>query len=179
MLDENNRKAELSYAYLHAVAAAAGFSCTYADRHLDNSGVDAEIRVNERLDPHSRYVEFTLHVQLKATSLVLPHADGKVSFPLDVGLYNRLRRTAVNIPRLLVLMTLPPESEQWLHVSPQQLVARHCAHWKCIQGKPESRNSAKVTVHFDVNKVLTPDALREIARVISLKRHTLLREDFV
>ena len=42
MLTEQNIEAELSYAYLHAVASRAGFSCEYRNRHLDGAGVDAE-----------------------------------------------------------------------------------------------------------------------------------------
>lgn len=168
MLNENNRKAELSYAYLHAVAAAAGFACREASRHLDGSGVDAQLDINEQLDPNASLTEFSLHVQLKATSAVLPIVDDKVSFSLDVHQYNKLRRKTVSIPRLIVLMTLPQHSESWLRVSPDELVARHCARWACIYGQPESLNSTSVTVRFDVDKVLTPHALREIARLIAV-----------
>lgn len=45
MLSEQNIEAELSYAYLHAVASRAGFSCEYRNRHLDGAGVDATITV--------------------------------------------------------------------------------------------------------------------------------------
>ena len=41
-LTENDVKAELSYAYLHAVAARAGFGCEVANRHSDNVGVSRE-----------------------------------------------------------------------------------------------------------------------------------------
>lgn len=38
-----NIESELSYAYLHAVAAKAGMSCKQGDRHDDGAGVDAEV----------------------------------------------------------------------------------------------------------------------------------------
>jgi hypothetical protein len=38
MLTEQNIEAELSYAYLHAVASRAGFSCEYTPRHADAAG---------------------------------------------------------------------------------------------------------------------------------------------
>jgi len=44
VLSDANIEAELSYAYLHAVASRAGFSCAVAERHLDDAGVDAVIR---------------------------------------------------------------------------------------------------------------------------------------
>ena len=48
MLSQFNIESELSYAYLHAVASRAGFSCTHADRHLDSAGVDAQIQEDGR-----------------------------------------------------------------------------------------------------------------------------------
>ena len=37
-------ESELSYAYLHAVAAGAGMSCEVSGRHVDNMGIDAIVR---------------------------------------------------------------------------------------------------------------------------------------
>jgi hypothetical protein len=51
LLSENNIKSELSYAYLHAVAARAGLGCHATDRHTDGAGVDAVLRARERFDP--------------------------------------------------------------------------------------------------------------------------------
>ena len=68
MLTELNVEAELSYAYLHAVASRGGFSCSYTNRHLDDVGVDAQIDEDGRLlAPDSILTTFGLHVQLKAT----------------------------------------------------------------------------------------------------------------
>lgn len=93
MLNDNNKKAELSYAYLHAVAASAGFGCSYTTRHLDGCGVDAQVDISEKLDPKAILTDFSLHFQLKATSTDLPLVEGKFSFPLDVGQYDKLRKT--------------------------------------------------------------------------------------
>lgn len=48
ILTPNNIKAELSYAYLHAVAARGGLECVVAGRHSDGAGVDAILRARER-----------------------------------------------------------------------------------------------------------------------------------
>lgn len=42
-LSPRNIESELSYAYLHAVAASAGVDCGIATRHEDNAGVDARL----------------------------------------------------------------------------------------------------------------------------------------
>jgi len=168
MLNENDKKAELSYAYLHAVAAAAGFACSDTNRHLDGCGVDARVDIRERLDAAAHLTEFSLPIQLKATSAKLPIVEGRISFPLDVDQYDKLRVTTVSIPKLIVLMTLPEEVESWLNVSAESLVARHCARWTCIQGQPDSANAATVTVRFHLDRVLTPSALRELARRVAI-----------
>ena len=40
-LSMQNTEAELSYAYLYAIAGKAGMSCKAGDRHDDGHGVDA------------------------------------------------------------------------------------------------------------------------------------------
>jgi hypothetical protein len=67
-LSANNVESELSYAYLYAVASAAGAACSVTTRHEDNSGVDAKI-VGWGPFPNGGYRhEVDLKVQLKATT---------------------------------------------------------------------------------------------------------------
>lgn len=68
LLTENNIKAELSYAYLHAVASRAECEAVVSGRHRDSAGVDAVISAKERFAPDSIYTDFSIDVQLKATS---------------------------------------------------------------------------------------------------------------
>jgi hypothetical protein len=68
LLTENDIKAELSYAYLHAVASRAGCAAVWTDRHTDGTGVDAVVRVRQRFADDSQYTNFSIDVQLKATS---------------------------------------------------------------------------------------------------------------
>jgi hypothetical protein len=68
-LSSNDIESELSYAYIHAVAAASGMSCKVGDRHDDNHGVDA--RITAWLEPHGNdLIEVDFNVQLKATIAV-------------------------------------------------------------------------------------------------------------
>jgi hypothetical protein len=64
LLTENDIKAELSYAYLHAVASRAGCAAVWTD----GTGVDAVVRVRQRFADDSQYTNFSIDVQLKATS---------------------------------------------------------------------------------------------------------------
>jgi hypothetical protein len=173
MLNDNNRKAELSYAYLHAVSAAAGFGCTYSDRHLDGTGVDAQVNIKERLDSGSVLTEFSLHFQLKATSQELAMVDLAISFSLEVPQYDNLRRADVCIPKFMVLMCLPQAPEQWLEVSHDQLVTRKCARWVSLRGAPATTNSTSIAVYVPQINILDPVSLRDMAKQFSLGKHVL------
>ena len=168
MLSENDIKAELSYAYLHAVAAHAGFACSQTFRHLDNAGVDAQVDIKRRLHTESVFTAFSLHFQLKATSQELAIAQGHCSYDLQVPHYDKLRTTEIVTPRFMVLFELPESAEQWLNVTADQLVARKCARWLSLRGAPATENTASIAVHVPMNNVLTPDSLRGIATRVSL-----------
>jgi hypothetical protein len=133
MLSENDIKAELSYAYLHAVSAQAGFGCSAAPRHLDNAGVDAQVDIRKRLHPDSQITSFSLHFQLKATSQNIAVVEGSCSYSLEVPHYDKLRDAGAYIPRFLVLFELPEAPEEWLNVCPEQLVARKCGRWVSLR----------------------------------------------
>jgi hypothetical protein len=162
------KKAELSYAYLHAVAASAGFACSTAHRHLDGCGVDARVDIKEQLTPDSLLTDFTLDVQLKATSSELTTVADRHSFAIDVSLYNRLRSATVAIPRFLVLFHMPADPGEWLNVSGNELVSRRCALWISLLGAPDAQTTTTTTVRFPIGNILTPAALRAIATTVSL-----------
>ena len=109
-----------------------------------------------------------MQFQLKATSANLPVIDGKLSYALEVDQYDKLRSTAVAIPRIVVLMVLQNEPQQLLTVSADAQVARRCARWTSLYGAPDTTNTSTTTVRFSVDRVLTPKALREIARRVAL-----------
>ena len=89
MLTQANIEAELSYAYLHAIASQAGFSCVYADRHLDDAGVDAIVREDGRkLADNSLLTSFDVHVQLKATFQQPVDQNSRYSYSLTVPHFN-------------------------------------------------------------------------------------------
>lgn len=163
MLSDQNIEAELSYAYLHAVATRGGFACSYTHRHLDDVGVDAQIHEDGRLlATDSIHSSFTLHVQLKATRVTPPEQNGRFSFNLKIGQYNRLRETRLAAPRILVVLYLPPDPSEWLHHSEESLIAKRCAYWVSLRGAPGSRNDVTQTVYIPRNQVLSVDALTAI-----------------
>ena len=117
MLTDRNIEAELSYAYLHAVATRAGFSCEYRNRHLDGAGVDATITEDGRmLADDSILTSFCVDVQLKATYRELHEQEGRIS-SLTVPHYDKLRIEEIAAPRVLLVLRLPQNPEEWLQIT--------------------------------------------------------------
>ena len=168
-LSENNIKAELSYAYLHAVAARAGFACEVAGRHSDNAGVDARLLVpEERLDPTSVYTEFTFGVQLKATSQQPAFEDGRYSFWLeDVKRYDKLRQRSGPFPTVLAVLFLPEDATVWLEQTEEALIARRCVYWTSLWDAPATETATGKTIYLPQANILSVEGLRDVARRLS------------
>ncbi|HKI32254.1 MAG TPA: DUF4365 domain-containing protein [Gemmataceae bacterium] len=167
-MTENDVEAELSYAYLHAVAARAAFGCEYAGRPSDNAGVDAYLRIRERLAPDAIHTNFPIEVQLKATSKVPALEAGRYSYWLDdVKRYNELRVRSAPMPKLLVVLFLPEDARRWLEHSEDALIARRCAYWVSLWDAPETRNRSGQTIYLPQANLLSPEGLREVARRLS------------
>jgi Domain of unknown function (DUF4365) len=155
-LGQQNIKADLSYAYLHLIAARGGFSCTYTYRHLDDAGVDAIIYEDgRRLAADSLLTSFDVHVQLKATYQTPVEQDGCFSYSITVPRYDKLRRPQVNSPRILVVLYLPEDANEWLRHSEDCLEAKRCAYWvslRCLDQRCDQRerSSAAPLVRQDL-----------------------------
>lgn len=163
ILTVNNIKAELSYAYLHSIASRAGLSCEISNRHYDSAGVDAVLRARQRFRPDSIYTNFSVDVQLKATSQVLSCDErDRYSFALTIDHYNKLREVEVQSQRLLVVFILPEDDTQWIDHSEAGLTARRCAYWVSLWNAPESHNTGSQTIYLPRTNIFSPESLRTI-----------------
>lgn len=169
LLTENNIKAELSYAYLHAIAARAGLGCEIGGRHSDGAGVDAVIRARERFRPDSVFTHFTIEVQLKATSS-RPAVDprGRYAFSLTLDHYDKLRDPEAQAQLILVVLFLPEDRESWLSHSAECLITRRCAYWVSLRGAPASPNAASQTVYVPQSNLFSVEGLRSVMATASL-----------
>jgi hypothetical protein len=161
-------ESELSYAYLHAVAARAGMSCEVSGRHADTMGIDAIIRASERFANDSLFTDLALDVQLKATATEPSRNAGRISyFMKGVERYDKLRSETVTPPRILVVLFLPADRDEWMKWSKEELAVRKCAWWTSLRGAPETQNSSGQTVYLPENQCLGPEELREIMTRLS------------
>lgn len=167
LLSHQNIEAELSYAYLHAIASRAGFECTVSARHSDGDGIDARLWVKERFHSDSLYTRFAIDVQLKATSGEPVLREGRYSYPLEVEHYDKLRAEDFHGNLLLVVLFLPSDPEEWLVHTESELAARRCAYWVPLRGAPPTSNSTSQTVYLPAVNCLSVESLRGAAARIS------------
>ena len=167
---QNDIIEQLSYAYLHAVAAASKFACeVVVSRLVDGAGVDARLSWKERLDEASVHTNSDVRIQLKATTKTPPKENGRFSYYLkDVEKYDELRARSGSFPILLVVLYLPQDEFQWLTLDHGALTARRCAYWVSLWDAPATANRSGVTVYLPEENILTPANLRDLVRRLSL-----------
>jgi Domain of unknown function (DUF4365) len=166
VLDDS--RARLGYDFLRLLAQEASFACVRVRQHPDGNGVDARIEVREQLDPEARSGNFTLDFQLRATCRKLQVVDHKLVFPLEIERYDLLRSANGDRPVFIVLLNLPTDYDGSDALLAEDLVVNRLGRWLCLSGAPQSSNTAMTPVRFPTWNVLTPCALREIARRVSI-----------
>ena len=152
LLTVQDREEELSRAYVHAVAARAGY--TTVPPGIDRDGIDLGIRAGGPMRPG-------LDLQLKATVNLGEARDEHYHFPLPAKNYELLRIDTM-APRLLVVLDLPRAEELWLTITPENLVMRRCAYWLSLRGLEERENVSSVTVRIPVANVFNVENLRSL-----------------
>ena len=150
LMTPEDREEALSYVYVSAIAAQAGYTTSLPS--LDRDGVDLQIQAGGNMRP-------ALDLQLKATVNLKKGRDGDVHYPLKIRNYELLRRET-QTPRLLVVLHLPKEESCWVTVTPRKLVLRRCAYWLNLRRCKESQNKETITVRipernlFDVKTLI-------------------------
>ena len=166
-LSSNDVESELSYAYLHAVASRAAISCHVAGRHEDNNGVDARLRAHVRSAAPGDLMEVDFDVQLKATIAQPKESGGAYKYSLrGARRYNDLREAGLTTPRILIVLFLPKDAQEWLTHTPEQLVLRRCAYWVSLRGAPGITTDS-VIVKLPKTQVVSPDTLTQLAARLS------------
>ena len=156
------QKEEISKAYVHAVAAACGY--TIAAWSQDHGCVDTTVGAASTVGS-GHLTRPKVDIQLKASMQGALEHDEFVSCKLDIAHYNSLRAPAAT-PHILVVLLLPEEFGQAVEHTVQQLMIRRCAYWVKMTGMPDATGDRK-TVRIPTANVFSPDALRDILTKVS------------
>jgi len=152
LLTVPDQKEALSLVYAQAVAARAGYVTEVPS--MDRDSVDLCIRAGGRMRP-------LLDLQLKATVNLERPRDGFLHFSLGIKNYNDLR-IEVQILRLLVVLDLPEDEQQWMTITENELIIRHRAYWLNLQGYEETANQSSVTVRIPEENLFNVESLRTL-----------------
>ncbi|MDF7665346.1 DUF4365 domain-containing protein [Bifidobacterium sp. ESL0745] len=132
-----------------SIAAAAGFGTSIPN---PDNGVDIQIQSDANTDDFPQI----LQLQLKATSTGFD-SHGYIHTRLSTDRYNQFCKFRKITPRLIVIMDLPRNQEDWYHLldDDSSLIKNSC-YWVSIMGYPQKQPSSdKVDVkasranHFD------------------------------
>ena len=161
-MDINLQKEEFSYAYIYAISTAAGYSFQKSSRILDVGGIDATITGTVTDDT---LYEPQLDLQVKSTSLDILSGE-TIRYPLKIKNYNELRKERTVAPRILVVVLIPENLQEWIKQSETELCLRRCAYWVSLRGQPQTQNTETLTVYIPCRNVFTVDALKNLMQTI-------------
>jgi hypothetical protein len=160
---KNFHREAFSRAYIHAVAAAAGFK--YSDGPLpDDDHVDVTITSR---GPMGLIRSPKVDIQAKC-KLGAPEGD-PISYALDIDDYEGLRHLDYASPRVLVVIFVPHDAALWAEHTAHELILRYCGYWACLQGHPQSSNKATVTVNLPRRNMFSVGGLTELMARIGRK----------
>ena len=151
LLNANHRKAQLSYAYLHAIASALGYKFQ-KDAEPDVYSVDARINAGGDMMPQ-------IEVQLKATSSPLWRKDG-LRFRLLRKNYDDMRKMRT-VPLILVVLVLPKDPSEWLNWNEEEIAMRGGMWWVSLRGYPSIDTKSK-TISLPENQMINLESLPEL-----------------
>ena len=128
---------QFSRAYVAVIAAQAG--CNPSRPEVDNDSVDLELCMKDI--PNCRRTRGRVAIQLKCTHAVDRSKD-EIAFALPVKNYNDLRADVME-PRLLVLVCVPEDYDDWAEQTEDQLCLHHCAYCFPWPGNPKRKMTAQ------------------------------------
>ena len=147
----NNQKEQFSAAYAQAVASVVGLKVSKCE--VDDDSIDITF---ERTGGLAERVD----IQLKCTAEPLP-AKGDLKFPLKLKNYEDLARPTI-MPRILVVLFVPEDCENWMEISPERAILKHAAWWLSLEGAADTDNGTSVTLTIPRTNLFTPDVLIDL-----------------
>ena len=145
---------QLSLAYLRAVVSNAGFSLSEPTK--DYYGIDGTV-----VDPNRRGVN-RVDFQLRSDKDYILRTD-HIAYDLKAADYRRLIRDD-SLPRVLILLLMPENPDEWLAQSSEELCLRKCAYWLSLMGEPPVPNTSTKRVFVPLANVFNRDGLHDMFR---------------
>jgi hypothetical protein len=143
------RQEDFSYAYVLALAAAAGVAWDIPRRDVNSCDVRFYARDDNLEDGPQLFAQLKCTADGLGTSGAYP---GDWRFSLKASNYRQLRVARTHPPRILVVVKCPDDCADWVAVSPQELLIRAEAWWVSLQAEdelPADQDSKTVSIPMD------------------------------
>lgn len=151
MMDHSQCMEQYSLVYINAVAFLASYNV--GSTYVDDDSIDGSFVSREGRRPR---IEF----QAKALSGdQLPENDMDFPFDLKIKNYNDLCAETI-VPRLLIVVLVPKDCNDWADQNESELVLRRCGYWVSLLGQPETSNTTTVRVKIPRANILSPENLK-------------------
>lgn len=160
-LPETACQEEFSKAFLHALSAISG--CDYSKPNTDYDSVDAVIAADLQ---GKAFKSPRIEIQLKCQKTDFSELGEHISYELGIKNYNDLRAQTA-LPRLLVLVQIPKERNDWISCNATELILNHYAHWTSLAGSPETPNTRSVTIKIPRANQLSKNTLLELLQKVA------------
>lgn len=158
---ETAQKEQFSRAYVAAVLAAAG--CNSCRPDVDDDSVDLHLMM--RNEENGTVNRGEIDLQLKCTATAQLSGD-TFPFPLKIKNYDDLRCNTL-VPRLLLVVCIPEQFNEWLCQTEEELCLRKCAYWYSLRNMPEVENQSTVTVQIPRNNIFSVEFLKNTMQKIA------------
>jgi hypothetical protein len=162
MLTRNHQQEALCRAYVQAVAALAGVATSTP---TPDYGIDLSLRRIEQHENQRRDEGVQLDLQLRSSTRA-EVTDTEIKHDLDVRTYDLLRTTPP-VPRVLVLLVLPTEEQEWLSQSTEELIVRRCAYWLSLRRSDPTDSSSTIRVALPRSQVFSVEAVQDLLERIA------------
>ena len=156
ILTPQKQEEKISRLYVEAVATRLGYAVSTFEPDYD--GVDMGIRAGGKMRP-------AIDLQLKATINLKGPIDESYRFPLRRRNYELLQGDNFRVPRLLVVLHLPRDKNQWIVVKGDGLTLSGRAFWlnlRTLETLEETDKRKSVTVQIPKENLFDDASLREL-----------------
>jgi hypothetical protein len=151
----------LSLSYISAVIAMSGYPI---DVTTHDYGVDVSVRRVDSVEGKLMDMGVVFDCQLKAT-INWSLEESAIVYDLDAETYNKLTyRHQNNIyPCFLMVLCLPKEETDWLHLTEEELNIRKCCYYYYVNGEPTS-NTRTVRIRIPREQIFSPETILKLCR---------------
>jgi hypothetical protein len=151
-----SQQEQFSDAFLLAIAAGAG--CAVGRPSPDNDSVDWTLSCRLPRRPK-------IDIQLKSTSAG-GGSEKEIRYRLKAKNCRELSLPDLVVPRLLVLVVVPEDVEDWLCFSPRSLTLHKAAYWLSLAGGKKLSNSKSFMVSIPGSNLFTSEVLRHFMKKV-------------